>query len=222
MIHLVFVDASLELVPEKLLSHPAVRKYAKRFNKGKEILLDDSYHHSTMKKLDNREKRGRPDIIHFCLLEAFGSPLCVEGKLSVYVHTLHNKLLMFDPKTRLPRNYNRFKGLMEEVFREKRSKNGLIAMEEDINLENLFNKLECQKVIGLSSKGKKIRFSEIFKEDTLKEDIVLIIGAFPKGHFSSDVKNLFTNLISIFPEPLDAWVVTSRVLCQIETLYGLI
>jgi rRNA small subunit pseudouridine methyltransferase Nep1 len=62
MIHLVFVDASLELVPEKLLSHSTVRKYAKRFNKGKEILLDDSYHHSAMKKLENREKRGRPDI----------------------------------------------------------------------------------------------------------------------------------------------------------------
>lgn len=134
MIHLVFTDASLELVPKKLLGHPAVRKYAKRFNKGKEILLDDSYHHSAMKKLEDREKRGRLDIIHFCLLEAFGSPLCVEGKLSIYVHTLHNKLLRFTTKTRLPRNYNRFKGLMEEMLREKRSKNCLIIMDEDINL----------------------------------------------------------------------------------------
>ena len=107
-------------------------------------------------------------------------------------------------------------------MREKRSKNNLIAMEEDINLRNFFNKLGCRKVIGLSSKGQKIRFSEIFKGDTLKEDIFLIIGAFAKGHFSSDVKNLITNMISIFPEPLDAWVVTSRLLCQIETLYGLI
>lgn len=222
MIHLIFVDASLELVPKDLLKHPSVRKYSERYNKGKTILLDDSYHHSAMKNLEDWNRRGRPDIVHFCLLEAFGSPLCQEGKMRVYVHTLHNHLLKFDSETRLPRNYNRFKGLMEEVLRHKKSKNGLIAIEEDVDLKDFFAGLRCKTVIGFSVKGEKGRFREILTEELVKENIALIIGAFPRGYFSKDVADVITNLISIYPKPLEALVVTSRVITQIEMVCGLI
>ncbi|RLG20801.1 hypothetical protein DRN72_04605 [Methanosarcinales archaeon] len=56
-------------------------------------LLDSSYHHKAMRMLENPDKRGRPDIVHFCLLEALGSPLNVDGKLSTVVHTYDGKII---------------------------------------------------------------------------------------------------------------------------------
>ena len=222
MIHLVFAESSLELVPNNLLGHPAVRNYRKRYSKGKEILLDDSYFHSAMKNLKGLGKRGRPDIVHFCLLEAMGSPLCLQGKLKFYVHTLQNHLLKIDSQTRLPRNYMRFKGLMEEVFRDKKSKNNLIVMEENVDFKEFIKDLNCKNTMGFSVEGKRKRLQDIFSKDFLKEDIALIIGAFPKGHFSNYVKDMITDLVSIYPDSLDAWVVTSRVLGQIEIELGMI
>ena len=69
-----------------------------------------------MKKLEESERRGRPDIVHFALLEALGSPLNKERLLQTYVHTLKNHVITISPETRLPRNYDRFVGLMEQLF----------------------------------------------------------------------------------------------------------
>ena len=57
------------------------------------------------KKLNNWRKRGRPDIVHLCLLEALESPLNKNKILSVYVHTYDNKIIYINPEVRLPRNY---------------------------------------------------------------------------------------------------------------------
>jgi rRNA small subunit pseudouridine methyltransferase Nep1 len=222
MIHLLFADSALELAPEELLKHPAIRKYKKRFNKGKEILLDDSYHHSAMKGLKNWERRGRPDIVHFCLLSALGSPLCREGKLEVHVHTYDGNIIYFDSKTRLPRNYQRFKGLMEEVLKSKKSKNDLVVMKENMELTDFFSNLGCKSVIGLSSKGEKRKIGKIITEDNLKENMGIVIGAFPKGEFSENVASVINDLVSIYSESLDAWVVTSRILGKTEEIYGFI
>jgi rRNA small subunit pseudouridine methyltransferase Nep1 len=73
-----------------------------------------------MKKLEESEKRGRLDIVHFALLEALGSPLNREGLLQTYVHTINDYVITVNPETRLPRNYNRFVGLMEQLFESYR------------------------------------------------------------------------------------------------------
>jgi rRNA small subunit pseudouridine methyltransferase Nep1 len=71
MLTILFVETSLELVPRKIMRHPSVTRNAKREGKKpNEVLLDRSLHHHAMKSLDGAERRGRPDIIHFCLLEA--------------------------------------------------------------------------------------------------------------------------------------------------------
>ena len=76
MLNLFFVESSLELVPRKIARHPSVTRNAQREGKNPEgVLLDRSLHHHAMLSLPEAEKRGRPDIIHFCLLEALGSPL---------------------------------------------------------------------------------------------------------------------------------------------------
>ena len=119
MLSLLFVESALETVPQPLWNHPSVTKRAKTLNKKpSETLLDRTYHHRAMIRLKNNYRRGRPDILHFALLEALGSPLNKEGLLRVYVHTVDDHIISVDPKVRLPRNYDRFVGLIEQLLRE--------------------------------------------------------------------------------------------------------
>ena len=115
---LVLAESSLELIPKELWSDPSVIKNAKRRRKKPaEILLDKSLHYHAMKNIAKREKRGRPDIVHVSLLLALNSPLNQEGMLNIYVHTLENYVITVNPKVRIPKNYNRFVGLMEQLLK---------------------------------------------------------------------------------------------------------
>ncbi|MFQ5761801.1 MAG: hypothetical protein ACE5PO_02085, partial [Candidatus Bathyarchaeia archaeon] len=119
MFNLILAEASLEVVPPEVAGHPQVLAHARKLGVNeREVILDKSYHYNAMAKLKQKEKRGRPDIIHFCLLEALGSPLNLEGLLQVHIHTLNNQVLTVNPRCRLPRNYNRFIGLMQQLFRD--------------------------------------------------------------------------------------------------------
>ena len=121
MLNLLFVEASLELVPRQIAHHPSVTRNAKRERKrSDEVLLDRSLHHHAMRSLPEGEKRGRPDILHFCLLEALGSPLNMAGRLRLLAHTVNGELLNFSRELRLPRDCYRFKSLMEQLFAEGR------------------------------------------------------------------------------------------------------
>ncbi|MCJ7634937.1 16S rRNA methyltransferase, partial [Candidatus Bathyarchaeota archaeon] len=104
----------MELVPKNLWGHPSVSKRARLLRKNaSNMLLDRSYHHAAMLSIEDNKKRGRPDIIHFCLLNALGTPLSWEGQLQTIVHTREDKVISVQPETRLPRNYDRFVGLIE-------------------------------------------------------------------------------------------------------------
>jgi len=114
-------ESALETVPEKLWTHRSIQRYAKLHRKQPRfVVLDRSYHHAAMKRLEKSEKRGRPDIVHFALLEALGSLLNREGLLQVYVHTLNDYVITVDPSIRLPRNCNRFFSLIEQLFEHRR------------------------------------------------------------------------------------------------------
>ena len=115
--NLIFTETALELVPREILLHPSVRRNAKRRKKAaEETLLDRSLHHYAMDKLTNAEKRGRPDIIHICLLLTMGSPLNRMGKLNVSISTVNGFEIEVDASTRPPRDCIRFNGLMEQLL----------------------------------------------------------------------------------------------------------
>jgi rRNA small subunit pseudouridine methyltransferase Nep1 len=119
---LVIAEASLETVPKQIVKHMSVIMHAKRLGKKpREILLDRSYHHSAMVagKLESMWKRGRPDIVHFALQEALSTPLYLENKLSVYVYTINNKVILIGSNLRMPKSYFRFEGLMMKLFKDK-------------------------------------------------------------------------------------------------------
>lgn len=174
MLHLIIAEAALETIPREIWKHPAVRKYAKKRGKPPSLLLLDlSFHYSAAKKLPDIQKRGRPDITHIALLEALGSPLNRAGMLRVYVHTYNDYVIKIDPSTRLPRNYLRFTGLIEQLFETRKvppeSEKPLLILEQ-MSIRDLIGEIAPTKVILMSEKGKYmdlIKFGELLRSLSL-------------------------------------------------------
>ncbi len=219
---IILVDCGIELIPREIRHHSAVRKnfssqiYASQ-------LLDNALHHTAMKNLDNPGKRGRPDIAHLCLLNALGSPLNKIGNLSLFIHTINNKIFKFDSDIRIARNYNRFKGLMAKLLIEGSiNANGIqLISQREGTLQNLIDKFKNPEIFLFSSKGKLIYDYYKFIGDTSKP-VVAIIGGFQKSKFSQEILNLSNNVISISNYSLDAWVVISKIINYYEFYHKII
>ena len=216
---LVIVEAAVELVPEEIRGHPSVRAEAKRRGKRvDEILLDRSYHHAAMKNLPENWKRGRPDITHFTLLEALGSPLNRLGLLETYVQLRDGHIIWINPETRLPRVYERFKGLIEKLYKQpivEADEKILLKMERK-TLKNLIDELRPDLKILLSEDGEEVGWKELGELVTSHQRPMIMVGGFPRGDFSPETKKHADKIVRIWPTPLEAWTATSRILCIIE------
>ena len=206
-------------MPQEIVRHAAVRNHAQRLGlKPSETLLDRSYHHAAMSKLVNAGKRGRPDIVHFALMEALGTPLFLKGKLRVYVHTINNKLVAIADGLRIPKSYFRFEGLMVGLFRDKavKSDQGSVLMElSDGTLGELLGTIKPDRVIGLSTTGVQCTAEKAVAEN-LSQDCAFLVGGFPRGHFSEDATSLSNLTYSIGEIGLEAHVVIARILYECE------
>lgn len=80
--------------------------------KGDFQLLNCDDHVGVMKKLNRDPQKCRPDIVHQEIMAVLDSPLNKAGKVKLLVHTEKNVLIEVNPKTRLPRTFKRFSGLM--------------------------------------------------------------------------------------------------------------
>ena len=221
---LVIAESALERVPAEIQNHPEIIRYAKRRGKKPgEVLLDRSYHHSAMMRLKNAERRGRPDIVHFSLLEALGSPLNKGGLLDLYVHTFDDCILSVDRVVRLPKNYNRFVGLMEDLLELGRvpPEGEVLITAKRGSLKSLISELHPTTVLVLTSGGRLARLDGVMEEASKAPRLAVIIGGFPRGEFSEDILKLADRLVAISPEPLEAWTVVSRVIYEYERAVGL-
>jgi len=217
MLSLVFAESSLELVPKELQTHNSVIAHCKRIGKKpSELLLDNSWHFAAMKKIKNENKRGRPDLIHFSLLEATSIPLYFQNKIKIYVHTIHDKVIFVGDNVRLPKSYHRFTGLIEQLFRDKViTSNGQSLLEiHEMTFDKLIDTIKPKKTIGLSTHGKITTCQQMVKD--LNEDSCLVIGGFQKGHFTNKTKKKCNEIFSIDSSALESHVVTSRVLYEYE------
>lgn len=224
MLNLVLAEAALEIIPKKLLSHPSIVKWAKNVGKSPSLtLLDRSYHHKAMLTLDNSLKRGRPDIVHFSLLEALGSPLNKEGLLRTYVHTIGNHLIYVNSEVRLPRNYIRFVGLIEQLFRKNRvPEHGRKLLKlRNGSLSDLLDEIKPSYVFAFTRLGKPKTLYEVMYSLVKMENPLVIVGAFPRYGFSEETIKLVNEQVSIDQEMLDAWTVTSRVIYEYERVIRL-
>jgi rRNA small subunit pseudouridine methyltransferase Nep1 len=84
--------------------------------KGDFQLLNCDDHIGLMRKHNKDPQDYRPDIIHQELMAVLDSPLNKAGKVKCYVHTEKNVLIEINPKTRIPRTFKRFSGLMVQLL----------------------------------------------------------------------------------------------------------
>lgn len=205
-------------------THPLIKRYSKKREKPPQfLLLDRSYHHTSMKRLKESEKRGRPDIIHFALLEALGSPLNKQGLLQVYVHTINDYVISVNPEVRLPKNYNRFVGLFEQLFQLGTippTGPVLLGLERK-TLSQLLQETETDYVLAFSTRGDRKTLEEAVSRLQTKERHAVIIGGFPHGHFSETTVELADEVVCVDPEMLEAWTLTSRVIYEYERAISL-
>ncbi len=215
MLHIVIAESELELVPAELARNPIIEKSAARRGKRpQEILLDSNLHHSAMLVLDDAHRRGRPDIVHVCLLFLLDSPLNKEGMLKVYVHTRKDEIIFINPETRIPRNYNRFCGLMEKLLREEKIEaNGRTLLgHHKGNVKTLVDEISPDMVYLLHEKGER---RDIYSSMCSASKPCVIVGGFPHGDFKGEYP--FAERASIYEKPLNAWTVACMV---VSTYYG--
>jgi len=221
LLNLIIAESALETIPESLWTHPAVRKWTKAHRRHPRFtLLDRSYHHAAMKKLEQNEKRGRPDIVHFALLEALSSPLNKERLLTVHVHSLNDYVVRINPEVRLPRNYSRFVSLMEQLFELERvppdpAQKPLLTLKKQ-TLQQLIGEIKPSDVLALSRIGKPQTLEASISNLTRKSNPLVLVGGFPKGHFSTATLKLADEIACVDPEMLETWTVVSRVVYEFE------
>ncbi|MFX0187314.1 MAG: 16S rRNA methyltransferase [Candidatus Hodarchaeota archaeon] len=214
---IILAECGLELIPREIRNHPIVKKHLSRKNYSSQI-LDNALHHSAMINLPNREKRGRPDIAHICILNALGTPLSKSGNLRLIIQTVQNRIFEINPEIRITRNFNRFKGLMAKLLVD-----GAIAVDNtflisgfDGTLIDLIQTFKDPHITILSSKGRQIKnFHELFPYNSSYNKIV-IIGGFQKGNFTKDILAFSDNIVSISKYQLDAWIVVNKIINYYE------
>ena len=137
-----------------------------------------------------------------------------EDKLRVYVHTLNDEVIFIEPETRLPRSYNRFIGLIEQVMVESKTPNNLL-FKEDIDIKELISRINPDCIILMDEKGEndlKFLISALKKANPC-----IIIGAFPHGKFKKSYE-FADKRISLYREALDTLAVAGKVLCLYESV----
>jgi len=177
-----------------------------------------------MKSLQDREKRGRPDIAHFCMLLVQNSLLNRRGFVRLYVHTYGGRVIGVAPTARPPRNYNRFVGLMEQLLVRGRvppdAEEPLLWVEGK-TLGEVLSSVKPTGVYLLDEGGSYVKPTDLAEELASQERPVVIIGCFQAGMFSQDTRRLAERVVSIAAEPLDACVVTCKILSLMEAVLGL-
>jgi rRNA small subunit pseudouridine methyltransferase Nep1 len=217
MISLIISESALELVPFELEDHPSVISHARKLGKySSEILLDNSWHFAAMKGIKNEIKRGRPDLVHFSILEATTIPLYLQNKLNLFVHTIDDKVIHFGKNVHLPKSYHRFEGVIEKLYQEKKItvKNELLLEIKDQTFLELIDEINPLKIIGFSTEGQLSSYEKIAAQ--ILDNSCIVIGGFQKGHFSDSVQNKITDLFSIGNESFEGHVIVSRILYEYE------
>lgn len=211
----------MELVPSEISSFKEVQMQAgRKRKKPNEILLDQTHHGRAMTKLDRADRRGRPDIVFHSLVTLLETPLCKEGLLGAYMHLQDGRVIEVSPKVRLPRNYDRFVGLIEQLLTTGRVpvEGEPLVQVSKMNLSGLLSKLrdgqqKAMTILAIEG-GEKTGIQGL--RDLLPDDssvpVVVGIGAFPHGDISDEVKRLFDIHLELDREVMMAWHVCAEVL----------
>lgn len=221
MLTLFFVDSELETIPEKMWNDPAVVQISSRRGKkpGK-ILLDSSLLHRSIDTYfpGSSNRMGRPDVFHILLNVLNSSILNILGELRVYVHTRNDILITINPETRFPKSYNRFAGLMEQLFElgEIRSGEKVLANTESMTAAESIRKYGKGEVTIMWPSGEHVNRNNLISG----KDQTFVVGGFTSGDYKSDLSNIGRR-VSIFGEELTIWTVAAEIIAACETFMGI-
>jgi rRNA small subunit pseudouridine methyltransferase Nep1 len=166
---------------------------------------------------------GRPDIVHNTLLQILETPLNWEGHLRTFVHTQDDFVISINPKIRLPKNYVRFVGLVEQLLKEGRvpeTGEPLLSLEK-MSLPRLVADCNPSRTLGFSVLGRPRLLRDVADQASRQNEPMVLIGGFPRGHFTDGTRKLATELVKVDEHPLDAWVVAGRFVYDFEWSIGL-
>jgi len=215
-LNLVLAESALELVPLEVRNDPSVVSDAKRRGaEASRILLDRSFHHRAMLRLKDGPKRGRPDLVHVALLSITGTPLYMDGAVRVYVHTCANEVLEIQEKTRVPKSYFRFRGLVEKLLSQMSDEGQVKAYESGLG-ELLRKTVSPDRIYGLSVQGRQARLEELAEMVVAAENPCVLVGGFPHGHFARETLEVMDDLARINDRPLEAHVVVAKMVYEVE------
>src|SRR5260370_40256482 len=224
MLSLMRAKSSIELRPNEIAGNPAIMKWAKRKKKDpRHVILDQRDHHSAILRLGTSGVgRGRPDIVHFSLLIALGSPLNADNQLNCFVHTRDDHVIVIDPRTRLPRNTDRFTALIEQLYQDSvvpSSGPALLKLKKE-SLKNLLSTILSDKVVALTTLGSPNPMEAVAVVLREAERPVLLVGGFPTGHFSDGTMKLASEKIRVDRRNLEDWTVVGRAVYDYEKAIG--
>jgi len=174
-----------------------------------------------MKKLHDDHRRGRPDIVHFALMEALSTPLFLNNMLRVYVHTINDKIIAVADNLRIPKSYFRFEGLMLNLFKDKtiKSEEGTVLMElADGTIAELLESIQPAKIIGLSTTGVSKTAEKVAGIAGKLENCTFVVGGFPRGHFTEKTTRRLGEVYSISNFGLESHVVIARLVYECEKI----
>ncbi|TFG30991.1 16S rRNA methyltransferase [Candidatus Thorarchaeota archaeon] len=221
MLHIILLNCALELIPSEISALKQIHKYAsKRNKKPGELLLDQTYHGREMTRLENAEQRGRPDIVFHSLMTLLETPLCKSGFLTIHLHLQDDRIIKVNPEVRLPRNYDRFTGLIEQLLLVGRvPPEGEPLLEVTrTDLTRLVSELKHERPVVQSmlaiEGGKKTPMNSLL--NLLPSDstipVIVGVGAFPHGDFGEELKQIFDTHIELDREVMMAWHVCAEIL----------
>jgi rRNA small subunit pseudouridine methyltransferase Nep1 len=221
---LVLAESAIELVPNEIADHKTVLNAARRKKKNPHrLILDQSYHHSALLRLGRSGVgRGRPDITHFSLLVALGSPLNLEDKLRCFIHTRDSHVISVNPRARLPRNTDRFTSLLEQLYEESvvpKSGTPLMSLKHE-SLHDLMREISSDSVIAMTTQGNSRPLESVSLELANMNKPTVLIGGFPTGHFSKKTIEESSRQYRIDRRQLEAWSVVARTIYDYEKAIG--
>ena len=224
-LHLIIAESALETIPKEIINHPQILKDAKRRGKDPRfMILDRSRHHEAMKNLKDSHKRGRPDIVYLSLQVTQYTPMNSAGLLRTYIHTIDNKVIFIDPTTRIPRNYNNFIGLIEQLYKLSRvppTGKPLLTL-RNMNLKELIDYINPSVVILLDDvKGIEITFRDLVNQIINLEYPCVIVGGFPHGEFSEFTYSIVDKVYKIGKNVYSTFLIISKLITYIENRIGL-
>ncbi|MHA1976904.1 MAG: hypothetical protein ACW98I_08405 [Candidatus Hodarchaeales archaeon] len=224
VVTVIFFESALELIPESLRNHSLIRKEWKTNTRKKNrgILLDTAIHGSLMASLPEKEKRGRPDIIFYSLLNLLYSPLIANELLKITIHTINDRCIHIPPHWRIPVNYNRFVGLFSQLLYKKQIpiEGEPILSVSPCKLGELINQYSDQTIYLLESPTVNSPKRKHLK-NTVDDDVVFLIGGFQSGDSSFFLNTNFETYknfqqFSFYQDIKPAWTITSRLLHMLE------